>query len=160
MSALRSHNLCWKLIDGFQAAYKRLTPIAWQGDQDEAFIALFEVVAWSGAIRDWSKARGTKGIPGIDGLYFVRNRVLHYGADALSQVTVFVSGAYGSGPYGMGPFGGSGGYTTPTWTWRPSRRLPRGWSKTGKSEYDSLLAGRPIATTLEAVSIELARRRR
>jgi hypothetical protein len=149
------------LIDGFEAAHTRLRPVAWQGDADAAFIALFEVVAWAGAIRDWWRVRGrSRVVPGFDGLWFVRNRVIHLGADALSQVTVFVSGAYGSGPYGRGPFGGGGGYTTPTWIWRPSHRLPRGKSPVGKAEYDSMLANEPVATTTEDIRAALARRRR
>jgi hypothetical protein len=98
--------------------------------------------------------------PSVQALYYVRNRVLHEGADALSESTVFVPGTYGSGPYGVGPYGGA--YVTPAWRWRLSHELPRGRrsSKTGKAEYQSWLAGNIVAETLEAASAALGKHRR
>jgi hypothetical protein len=140
------------------AAHDRLRPVAWHADADAAFIALFEVVARAGALRDWWNVPGRgKAVSGIDGMWFVRNRVLHFGADALSQVTVFVSG-FGQGPFGQGPFGGS--YTTPSWMWKPSHQFPRARSNIGRAEYDSMLAGKSVAMTTETIRQALLRRRR
>ena len=151
------------LVEGFEASRVRLNTAIGRSDPDDAFIALFEVVAWAGAIGDWFQNRRrtrkatTPTTPAeIQGLWYVRNRVLHFGSDALLQGTLLMPTLYGAGTYGTATFGGS--YPVTTWTWKPSHRLPRGRSNAGKTEYDSLLAGNQVAKTLETVSSELARR--
>jgi hypothetical protein len=147
------------LVEAFEAACKRFGEVAGGTDADAAFIALFDVVAWAGATGDWlrnrSKARSRTVPPTVQGLWYVRNRILHEGPDALFQNTVVVG--FGMAPFGVGPFGG--GIMT-GWAWKPSRSLPRGRSPAGKREYDSLVANKPVTDTLAAASGELARKLR
>src|SRR5438132_1451198 len=90
------------LVEGFEAARARFSVAAGSGDADRAFIALFDVVAWAGANGDWllkrSKAKGRTNPPVLRGLWFVRNRVLHYGADALFQGTLVMPLVFGGMP--------------------------------------------------------------
>lgn len=147
-------------MTGFESARARFTEAAGTGDRDGAFIALFDVVAWGGATGDWllKRSAAKKNEPVIQGLWFVRNRVLHYGADALYQGTFLMPSVFGGAPFGVSPFGG--GYSVSAWEWKPSRSLPRGRSPAGKAEYDSLLARRFVLETLQTASDQLARRAR
>src|SRR2546428_4540020 len=100
------------LADGFEAARARFQLAAGSADRDGAFIALFDVVAWAGAIGDWlkdsSKATNPTIPPLLLGLVYVRNRVIHLGADALFQGTFLMPSVYGGTPFGIAPF--AGGY--------------------------------------------------
>jgi hypothetical protein len=148
------------LVEGFEGARVRFVAAAGTGDSDDAFIALFDVVAWAGANGDWlrkrSKAKNRVNPPVLQGLWYVRNRVLHYGADALFQSAFLMPAVFGGVPFGVAPL--AGGYPVLAWAWKPSRSLPRGTSRVGKKEYDSLLAGRFVTETLETASAELARK--
>jgi hypothetical protein len=153
------------LVDGFDNARLRFETVAGGADADAKFIALFEVVAWGGALYDWFKKREKRsktkrGIPpDALALWFVRNRVLHYGAEALFQMTTLrpqpLVVLANSGSRLFGP--------TVVWsppTWRPSRRMPKGTGNVGKKEYDSLFANKPITETLAHVAATLRGRTR
>lgn len=121
------------LVRGFEKASSRFTTTERAADADEAFIALFEVVAWAGSIGE--RLRKEKGdVHGVvQGLYYVRNTVIHNGAETLAQSTF--PRPFGSGPFGAGAFG-TGEVTE--WAWKPRNafRAPR--SPAGEAEYDSL----------------------
>jgi len=158
------------LVAGFEVARERFDTAATRSDADVTFAALFEVVAWAGAVADWYRKRSrTKRVPDdLKGLWYVRNRVLHDGAEAILQTTILMP------PFTMRRSTLRGGsvlrgpavvLSEPTW--RPSRRLPRGTKKivkgkvkyvstVGKKEYDRLFADQPIAATLQRVSATLA----
>ena len=117
------------------------------------FVALFDVVAWAGAICDWygHPSRKRK-IPELEGFWFVRNRVLHDGAEAFLHSTGIGLGRFGRGPFGVGEG---------TWTWRRRARLtkpPPGKGTRGRHEYDQHLAEKTVSATLEALSLVLTPR--
>jgi hypothetical protein len=118
-------------------------------------------VAWGGALYDWFKKRSKAASipPEALALWYVRNRVLHYGAEALLQTTVLWPQ-----PLVVLATGGSviGGPTVvlSAPTWRPSGRMPKGTGNRGKAEYDSVLAGQPIAQSLAHVATNLRRKTR
>jgi hypothetical protein len=139
------------LVRGFEDARARFNATERGGADDDAFIALFEVVAWTGSISE--RLRSEKGqVPGvIQGLYYVRNAVVHNGAETLMQSTF--PRPYGAGPYGGGAYG-TGELTE--WAWKPRNAFPPPKSKAGASEYEKLLDGKAVRTTLAEVSEELA----
>jgi hypothetical protein len=133
------------LTRGFNAARARFEALAGQDDADEAFIALFDAVAWSGAICDRLRDE-QKSVPAeVNGLWFIRNFVLHQGADALARTVIF-GAAYVGTPLGWP------GAASDEWTWRDRSELPRGKSERGRAEYDSHLAGRQVTSVLDAVA--------
>lgn len=69
------------LATGFNQARWRLGDSSPQ-DADAGFRAPFEVLAWAGALNDRLKDRADLA-PELRGLWFVRNLVLHAGADVV-----------------------------------------------------------------------------
>jgi hypothetical protein len=108
-------------------------------------------VAWTGSIGE--RLRKKKGFaPGvIQSLYYVRNAVVHNGAETLMQGTF--ARPYGAGPYGAGAYG-AGELTE--WAWKPRNAFLPPNSQAGATEYDSLLDGKSVRTTFAEVSKELA----
>jgi hypothetical protein len=152
------------LVDGFEQARGKFNNAANQNELDEkaVFFALFEVVAWAGATGDWllkSQRRRNKARPNpptIQGLWYVRNRVLHYGAQAVYHGVMVMPGAFGSAGFGRMGFGGA--HVVRTLTWRPRTALPKGVGVAGKQEYEAHLAKQPVSNTLAVASAELASR--
>ena len=79
------------------------------------------------------------------GLYYVRNLVIHQGADVVWEITR----AYGEGAYGTGTYGG------PLHLFPPRAQLPSGRSKVGAQEYDDTVSGEEIAVVLCDLAAEL-----
>ena len=116
------------------------------------FVALFDVVAWAGAICDWYWHPSKRKFDELEAFWFVRNRVLHDGAEAFLHVAGFGLGHFGYGPFGVGEG---------TWMWRRRNHLtkpPPGKGDRGKDQYDLQLAGQTVSATLEALSVWLAPR--
>ncbi len=108
----------------------------------QGFAAIFESLAWAGVIRDRLK-KDVKSIPPIiNGLWFVRNLVLHQGADVVRVINTYGAGTFGSATFGGAPFGG--GLTINSYVFPPRSQLPAGRSKVGGPDYDALVAGEPI----------------
>jgi hypothetical protein len=143
------------LIVGFEESRRRFDTITGGASSDEVFVALFDVVAWAGAICDWySHPSRKRKVPELEGFWFVRNRILHDGAEAFLHTTGFGLGRFGHGPFGVGEG---------TWTWKRRARLtkpPKGKGTRGRDEYDVHLAGKTVSATLEALSLVLAPRTR
>lgn len=136
------------LIAGFEEARKRFDTAAPNPDrQEEAFRALFETVAWVGAIRDRLKDEKQTPTSEMDGVYFVRNLVVHRGADALHRS--IATAMFGGAAFGTVPFGGGVDYG---WRWRNRADLPPHKSKTGLSEYDTNIVGNRPTDTFAAIS--------
>ena len=144
------------LAAGFEESRARFNLVTRSAAPDDVFIALLEVVAWAGAIREWlrcqSKAKN-RTIAELEGFWFVRNRVVHDGAEGFLHTTRHGLGRYGKAAYGEGEG---------TWVWK--RRAPltkpktKGMGNVGKEEYDSHLARKPVSATLATISAELAAR--
>lgn len=144
------------LIGGFEESRRRFDTITGSAMRDDVFVALFDVVAWAGAICDWySQPSRKRKLAELEAFWFVRNRILHDGAEAFLHTTGFGLGRFGHGPFGVGEG---------TWTWRRRTRLTKppknkpGMGKRGKREYDLHLAERTVSATLEALSALLAPR--
>jgi len=76
-----SHVQTGTLIDGLASARARL--VASTPWTDPSFHAIFELLAWAGAVRDRFRDE-RRDIPAVlNGLWYVRNIVLHQGADIL-----------------------------------------------------------------------------
>lgn len=136
------------LIAGFEEARRRYDAAAPSPDrQEEAFRALFETVAWVGAIRDRLGNERRTLSPEIDGVHFVRNLVIHRGADALHRSIAIAT--FGGAAFGTVPFGGGVDYG---WRWRTRADLPPPRSKTGLSEYDTNIAGNSPTDTFATIS--------
>jgi hypothetical protein len=134
-------------VRGYERARRRFSEA---GDEWElGYGALLETVAWAGWLRERHKGRS----PELDGLWFVRNLLLHVGGDALVQAitihgTVLGTWVLGAGVLGMGD--------VHEWRWRPRAELSETDSDAGTRAYDKYLAGRAIEGTLEKVSRYLA----
>jgi hypothetical protein len=139
------------LLRGFNAARERFA--ASQPPADEAFHAIFETLAWAGVLRDRVSSEGKQSPPRLDGLWFVRNLVLHQGADVLEWV--FIPGAeLGTLVLGVSQFGAG---THAGWWWQSRSELPAGRSEAGAAEYDAQLAGREVVEALRQVADDLSR---
>jgi hypothetical protein len=134
---------------GFHKASERFASAG--SSADDAFRALFECVAWAGTINERLRERGNSS-PELQGLWFVRNRVIHGGADALRSV--MVSGGAMLGAAVLGSFA-LGEAPTYGWQWQPSSMLPTGRSQAGVEDYEKHPQGRDVAATLKAVSAHL-----
>lgn len=121
--------------DGLEAAVGRLPSEPTIGGQ-AAFPAIFEALAWIGAIGDRLLAE-KRTIPAVHhGLYYLRNVVLHQGADVLLLIPGV---AYGQGRYGAAVYGGA-----PQRIFPPRSSLQPPISKVGEHEYDHLIAGEDV----------------
>jgi hypothetical protein len=136
------------LLAGLEAAVERLR--ASSPGSPEAFHAAFEALAWVGTIRDRLHDTGRMILPMVNGLYFVRNVVLHQGADILEWI--ILTGAYGEGPYGVGAFGGG---PAQFWMWPLRSDIPNWRSEIGLNEYDQHIASHDALDTFTQVLDEL-----
>jgi hypothetical protein len=137
------------LGDGFEAARARFGVAG--AEPSLAFAALFEAVAWAGTINERLRPIG-RSTPELQGLWFIRNRVIHGGADALRWVMVspgamLGAAAFGSVSFGQGPTFG--------WCWAKTPELPPRESQVGAEEYETHLATRNVSTTLATVASHL-----
>jgi len=108
----------------------------------EAFRGLFEMLAWAGSIGDRFIADGVFRPALLDGLYYIRNVVLHQGVDVLFWLfrPPSMLGTMRQGP------------TTPVvdvWVWPLPGDFEPPRSLAGEKEYESLLAGHEVVPTLE-----------
>ena len=139
------------LAAGLDKARERLETATTATDSEASFHSLFEALAWAGAIRDRIKGRHDVP-PELKGLWFVRNLVLHQGADVVLRTVVVPGSELGRlvlGPSALG---------TPTqwgWQWPPRELLPEPESLQGSDEYDSCAAGQIVADTLTVISAYL-----
>lgn len=137
------------LVDGMGVAVGRVKAADWS--TSEGYHAVFEALAWVGAVRDRFTDEDRSIPPVLLGLYYLRNLVLHDGADVL----LLIPGVgFGEGPFGMGPFGGS----PPARVFPPRAELPPPkWTHpTGLSEYDEHVVGGNLVDVLDTVLAEVA----
>ena len=81
-----SHLDTGMLIAGFESAVARAT-----GGIGSSFEAVFESLAWAGAIRDRLAQTQQLIPPVVNGLWFVRNLAIHQGADVVAIVATYGS---------------------------------------------------------------------
>jgi hypothetical protein len=139
------------LLDGFREAISRWESASDQ-DGSEGFRALFEALSWAGSIQDRLEAENRDLPPTISGLYCVRNRVIHLGADVIAFIAAYGSGTYGSGTYGGIGFGfglGSDVHRFP-----PRSELPPARSERGCDDYEKHVAERPVTDVLRRALAE------
>jgi hypothetical protein len=123
----------------------------WRGD-GSSFAGVFECLAWAGAIDD--RLKGTQPIPPVvRGLWYVRNLVLHQGADVVATIATYGSAVYGEATYGVS-FGGARPLSSST-VFPPRNELPPPQSLKGAPEYDTLVASQPVAEVLQRAVTEL-----
>jgi hypothetical protein len=139
------------LASGFNKALERLEGATRTPDNEASFHALFEALAWAGAIYD--RIKGRHDVPReLRGLWFVRNLVLHRGADVVLLTVVVPGAAPGQLVLGKTALATA---TQWGWQWPPRQLLPEPDSLRGSSEYDSHVAGRMAADTLKVISTYL-----
>ena len=141
------------LVAGFEKARERLEAATRAADDESSFHSLFEAVAWAGVIYEHKPIKGRHDVPPeLRGLWFVRNLVIHRGAD----VVLWTMAVPGSEPGLLVPGKSALGTVTQWgWQWPPRALLPQPDSDKGSGEYDSHLAGRIVADTLTVVSTYL-----
>jgi hypothetical protein len=141
------------LVAGFEKARERLEAATRAADDESSFHSLFEAVAWVGVIYEHRRVMGRHDIPPeLRGLWFVRNLVIHQGAD----VVLWTMAVPGSEPGRLVPGKSAlGSVTQWGWQWPPRTLLPEPESLRGSGEYDSHVAGRIVADTLAVVSTYL-----
>lgn len=141
------------LVRGMEFALKRLVPprgiahVLGGG----GFFPLYEIVAWAGGLADRLEKEKRTPPPGLEGIYYVRNIVLHQGADILTAVGkpgTTLDEVLGGSPAVPGQY---------EWKWPPRDQLPPPRSQRGGSDYDENLAGREVAVTLQTVCDALRR---
>lgn len=142
------------LASGFELAWMRFDEACAKPDTEAALHAVFEAVAWAGALRDRFRREGRKVYPELDALCYVRNLALHLGADALDWA-VEVPGA----ELGTLVLDESRLDSQTAWraAWRSVARLPKSArnQRAGEAEYEQHLLGREIGDTLKAVTEQL-----
>jgi hypothetical protein len=131
------------LFRGFDCARRSFSTS--EPGTEESFRAIFEALAWLGAIRDRLRSDRLEVPAIIDGLYYMRNVVLHQGADVLYWL--LTPHAYGTGAFGAQTFGGVRPFKDSRWPQVGTFEKPE--SRTGEVQYEALLAGASVATTLE-----------
>jgi len=121
---------------------------------ETGFHALLEIVAWAGALRERiGRNRVQSECPELEGLYWVRNLMVHVGSDALVNAIATHGTVLGEWVLGLGVLGDPG---SREWRWRPRHELPQPQSPAGADEYDAHLDGQPVVVTLERVSAFLS----
>jgi hypothetical protein len=136
------------LVAGFRDAVARVEA---SGSGEEGFRAMFEALAWAGAVRDRLRSSGSP-IPALTGLWYVRNLVLHAGAEVVWAVTAYGAATYGSATYGGVGFAfGTAGVSRSGTMFPPRSTLRPEESRRnfGGSEYDEHVATRPVMEVLE-----------
>jgi hypothetical protein len=138
------------LLAGFNAACSRFGSS--RPGSDASFQAIFETLAWVGVLRDRLREERKPSPPALDGLYYVRNLVLHQGADVLESF-LLPSGVLGASSLGTFALGSAGGQSI-RWPNRANMPAPR--SPKGAGEYDGNLAGKEVSDVLADVASALA----
>jgi hypothetical protein len=150
------------LVRGYNEARERFESA--ETGTPEPFMALFETLAWAGVLRDHYRTRGLSIPPTLSGLYYVRNRVIHEGADVLEFV--LVPGAeLGALELDVSRLDTT---TISEWRWPSRAEMPRSHrgtkgarrrrAKRGLNEaadYDSNVARRPAREVLQEVADQL-----
>lgn len=131
-------------VRGFALARDRFEAAG--GEWERGFRGLLEAVAWAGTVRERQRQHDCDE---LDGLWFVRNLMLHVGGDALLQAVVSHGTVLGTWVLGVGRLGMQDVHE---WRWRSRAELPRTISGAGTDAYDEHLDGRPVADTLSAVA--------
>jgi hypothetical protein len=131
------------LIGGAEAALDR-----WDNaDGDQApYQALFEALAWLGAIQDRLKEQGVALPPTLLGLYYLRNRVIHYGADVLYFAVISDELVEGRRVLTVHHSEADTGRLEHRFPGRDA--LPYGRSNTGSGEYERHVAYQPAQKVL------------
>jgi hypothetical protein len=138
------------LVDGFNKACGRFDAASSDVDQ---FHALVEALTWVGAIRDRLQGSGQAVPPVLEGLYYVRNIVLHQGVDVIERV-VTGGGAFAASAFDTAAFGGSSVVrSAPIWPPRTAMPAPR--SKAGLAEYDAVVEGEAVSDVLSKLAAAL-----
>jgi hypothetical protein len=128
------------LLDGLTGAVSRLRVV--DPAAPEGFHALFEALAWAGALRDRLRQEN-RAIPRtLNGLYYVRNLVIHQGAD----VVLLIASAFGEGAFASAAFGG------PMHVFPARAELPTGESKKGAPDYDTDVARNEVLSVFDAAA--------
>jgi hypothetical protein len=143
------------MLDGYLAAVERFEEAARSKDGAAAFGPLFEALNWAPALDErlgkhwapegepltWNWRARLSGAEAMEGLRFVRNRLHHQWADALTLN------------------GGGRGYPRTysvvyfEWQWRSVDEIPAGRERTGEREaYAEHLEGRPARATLATLA--------
>jgi hypothetical protein len=142
------------LVTGFEAARARFLAAASDVDAEHGFHALFEVVAWGGAVLDRREKVEKKPLcPELQGLWYVRNLIIHRGTDARTWSVILPA-------IGWGDAWGEAWGGRPEergWTWPERRYMPPHQSDKGLQQYETHLAGKVITETLATVSEFLAK---
>jgi hypothetical protein len=142
----RTHVEFETLLKGFNGARSRFS--ASRAGSDECFQAIFEALAWVGAMRDRLREEQKPPPPALDGLYYVRNLVLHQGADVLEWFLI-PPGVLGGSVLGGSVIGGGGSQAI----WWPDRsEMPAPRSPAGRDEYDAHVAGNQVGDVLATVA--------
>ena len=137
-----------ELVLGLTFALERLVPPRRLEDALAGFFALFETVAWAGGLSDRLRDERRAPPPGLEGMWYVRNIVLHQGADVLTSVIVEHGTTLDDWVLGQGILGVP---TRREWAWPPRDELPSPRSLRGADDYDEHLAGREVSPTVRAV---------
>ena len=137
------------LLKGLSAASSRFASAPLEGV--ERFHAIFEILAWVGLIRDRLRQDSRPSPPVLDGLYYVRNLVLHQGADVLEWV-LFPGAELGMLVLGESSLGSISRHAS---VWPPRNQMPAPRSSSGAAEYDMHIAGREVTVVLEQVAAAL-----
>jgi hypothetical protein len=142
------------LVDGLRIAAERLGT-ARNASAPTAFYAVFEALAWVGSVRDRLKEERRVIPPTLNGLYYVRNLVLHQGADVLLRI----EGVYGSAVLGEAVLGqmvlGSAGRRESRYVFPGLGDLPAGQSRAGHVEYSTHVANRNVNYVLATAITEV-----
>jgi hypothetical protein len=143
------------MLDGYLAAVVRFEEAARSKDSAAAFRPLFEALNWAAALDErlgkhwapegeplaWSWRASLSGAEAMEGLRFVRNRLHHQWAAAL---TLDGDGRSYTRTYPLVYF---------EWRWRSVDEIPAGRERTGEREaYAEHLEGRPARATLATLA--------
>jgi hypothetical protein len=141
------------LASGFETAWLRYEEARRTPDTQAALESIFEAVAWAGALRDRFGKKQTDAYPELGGFWFVRNLVLHRGADALDWAVEIPGAELDTFVLDVSRLD-----TQTIWRarWRSASTLPKGRDRRNQeAEYEEHLAGRDIAETLGALTEKL-----
>jgi hypothetical protein len=151
-----------ELLECFRIANERFDASAPPPNR-EAFRALFEALAWVGALHDRLKEdQDAQGVPPkrrvfpptLNGLYYVRNLVLHQGVDVLLQIPGIGPAVLGAAVLGSAVLGGGGGAAVAT-VFPTLQALPIGQSPVGRDEYETHVASRNVNVTMATAAEEV-----
>jgi hypothetical protein len=133
------------LASGFEAASQRFDAACGRPDAEAALHAVFEAVAWAGALRDRFRKEGRDVYPELKAFWFVRGVVLHSGADALDWLVAIPGAELDTLVLGVSKLDSQ---TVWRGVWRPVEKRSR---EEGEAEYGKHLKGKDIASTLRTL---------